>query len=254
MTVQEIYQYINELAPFDTQEKWDNSGLLVGNGEQEVFRVMVTLDISSRAVCHAEKMGCNLIISHHPVIFSPLHTLPQNHPVYRMAAAGIAAICSHTSLDIADGGVNDILIQRLGEYIPFTQEKLSSESSGFCRILHLRNPLSAGRIAEKAGKALECRVVRYFDAMKDVEKLGICSGSGASLLEELQGKCDCLLTGDVKHDRWIVAENMGISLIDCGHYHTEVLMVNALTARIRMQFPQLEVIPWEGGDPVEYVC
>ena len=73
------------------------------------------------------------------------------------------------------------------------------------------------------------------------------------MLEEIEGRCDALLTGDVKHDRWYAAKQYGISLIDCGHYHTEIVMVHALAERLRSQFPELKVIEWEGGDPVSYV-
>ncbi len=253
MTVQKIYQYLDEIAPFSVQEKWDNSGLLVGAPCRCVGSVLVTLDITLEAVQAAERNGCDLIISHHPVIFSPLRSLSPDNPVYQLAKSGIAAICTHTPLDIAQGGINDILVEKLQERLAFEKEILPLDAAGCGRIATLQNPMIATEIASTAKKILGCTVVRLKDTGMPVKTLGICSGSGASMLEEIEGRCDALLTGDVKHDRWFAAQNLGISLIDCGHYHTEVVMVMALAQRLREQFPALSVIEWEGGDPVSYV-
>ncbi len=253
MTVQEIYQYLDEIAPFAAQEKWDNSGLLVGDPSHCVEGIMVTLDITAEAVSAAAAAGCDLVISHHPVIFSALKRLSPNDPVYQLAANRMAAICSHTPMDIAQGGINDILVTLLGEQIPFSSETAPLDAAGCGRIVSLQNPMTAAEIARIAKNVLGCPYVRFSDADAQIRTLGICSGSGASMLEEILGRCDALLTGDVKHDRWYAAKQYGVSLIDCGHYHTEIVMVHALAERLRNQFPALNVIEWEGGDPVSYV-
>ncbi len=253
MTVNEIYQYLDEIAPFSTQEKWDNSGLLVGDPCRSVKGVLVTLDITLEAVNAAASQGCDLVIAHHPVIFSPLKSLSPNNPAYQLAANRIAAICTHTPMDIANGGINDLLVERLGEKIPFTDDVQPLDAAGCGRIVTLKMPMTAAEIAAAAKEILGCPYVRLADTGERVRTLGICSGSGASMLEEIEGRCDALLTGDVKHDRWYAAKQYGISLIDCGHYHTEVVMVRMLAEKLRTQFPELEVIEWEGGDPVVYV-
>lgn len=102
------------MAPFHTQEKWDNSGLLVGRGDAPVTGVLLTLDITPAAVEEAVRQGAELIVSHHPVIFQPLKRLDPDSPVYRMVQNGISAVCAHTNLDKAYGGVNDCLSERLG--------------------------------------------------------------------------------------------------------------------------------------------
>lgn len=253
MTVHEIYQFLDDIAPFSAQEKWDNSGLLVGDPSCSVSSVLVTLDITLAAVEEARRNGCDLIISHHPVIFSPLKRLTPNDPVYALAANRMAAICSHTPFDIASGGINDILAGMLGERVALEGEILPLDDAGCGRIVTLRDPMSATEIAKAAKEVLGCNTVRLMDTGMPVKTLGICSGSGASMLEEIEGRCDALLTGDVKHDRWYAAQHLGISLIDCGHYHTEVVMVKALAERLQTQFPALAVYEWEGGDPVSYV-
>lgn len=253
MTVQDILGAVNAAAPFETQEKWDNSGLLVGSLWQEVEHVMVTLDISSEAVDEAVGRGCDLIVSHHPVIFSALRNVSVENPVYQLAANGLAAICCHTPLDIAQGGINDILVDMLRAPLGLMNDVFPLEESGCGRIVSLRRARSAEEIAVIAKDVLGAQVVRYYDAGISIEKLGICSGSGASMLEEAYDRCDALLTGDVKHDRWYAAQDLQMSLFDCGHYHTEVVMIPYLAKRLRERFPHLKVTEWEGGDPVRYV-
>ena len=114
-TVQDVYSIINTFSPFSTQEKWDNSGLLVGTGGMPVHKVYVTLDISNETIAAAQKQGADLMVAHHPIIFSPLKQLSPDSPVWKLAAANMAAICVHTPLDRAKGGINDRLHQLLQE-------------------------------------------------------------------------------------------------------------------------------------------
>lgn len=109
-----IYGKLNSLAPFATQESWDNSGLLVGDPGAEVKTALVVLDITAEAVREAREIGAELIISHHPVIFHPLKKVESGSVVWELAQAGISAICAHTNLDKARGGVNDCLAAALG--------------------------------------------------------------------------------------------------------------------------------------------
>ena len=106
LTVKEVYEAVNGFAPFASQESWDNSGLLVGSMTQPAVRILTTLDISEEVIAQAVQQQVQLIVAHHPVIFSPLKALPQNSPVYQLAAHGIAAICVHTPLDMSPVGLN----------------------------------------------------------------------------------------------------------------------------------------------------
>ena len=106
LTVKEVYEAIDAFAPFASQESWDNSGLLVGGMAQPADRILTTLDISEAIVAQAVAEQVQLVVAHHPVIFSPLKTLPPDSPVYQLVAHGIAAICVHTPLDMAPLGLN----------------------------------------------------------------------------------------------------------------------------------------------------
>ena len=132
-TVQDVYSIINTFSPFSTQEKWDNSGLLVGTGSMPVHKIYVTLDISNETIAAAQKQGADLMVAHHPIIFSPLKQLSPDSPVWKLAAANMAAICVHTPLDRARGGINDRLHQLLQEPLQLsgamqTQERTAMES------------------------------------------------------------------------------------------------------------------------------
>mgnify|MGYP000431377551 FL=1 len=107
-TVQQIYEEMQRIAPLALAESWDNPGLLVDCGG-EVSRVLVTLDITPEVVEEAARKGCGLIVSHHPVIFSPLKKLSGQDVAFQLVKNGISAICMHTNLDAAEGGVNEVL-------------------------------------------------------------------------------------------------------------------------------------------------
>ena len=112
--VKDIYDYIDSLAPFANQCEWDNSGIATGNPEGEVTKIVFALDITNDVVDYAREVGAELAVSHHPVIFRARKSVLSNDPVYALVNAGISAICAHTSLDIADGGINDALTEKLG--------------------------------------------------------------------------------------------------------------------------------------------
>ena len=135
--VGDIYNALDAFCPFDVHEQWDNVGLLVGESSAQVTRAAVVLDITSDAVERAHEAGAQLIISHHPVIFHPIKNLGAHDPVYLLAKYGMNAICAHTNLDCADGGVNDVLAQGLKMFARFRprmpeqcfSERASSEKS-----------------------------------------------------------------------------------------------------------------------------
>lgn len=240
MTVQDIYGAIDAFAPFSAQEKWDNSGLLVGDPAAQVTGVLVCLDIDAGAIREAEKRGCNLIVSHHPVIFTSLSTLSSSHPVYALAGRGMSAICCHTPLDMASDGINGALAARLSQKLS-VEKTACLESSGMGRLLTLGETVTARELADAVKACVSCAHIRLYDAKKPIRTLGLCGGSAASMLEDVAGSCDAFLTGDVKHDRWYKAQELGITLLDAGHFETEIAAVEILRDTLRAAFPELPV-------------
>lgn len=253
MQVKDIYRWLDGFAPFATQERWDNSGLLVGSMSQPVGGVLLILDISPAAVEEAARKHCDLILAHHPVIFDPLRQLSPTHPVYQMAQQGMAAICTHTPLDKASGGVNSTLFDLLRPALALEASGQPLED-GFGMAVNSLRSWNAGELAETLKHCLDCTLVRYSPGSRPIQRIGFACGSGGSMLEEtIEAGCDAFITGDVKHDRWYLAQAAGIALFDCGHYQLEVPVMRRLEEAMRRAFPALPVYYGEANrDPVQY--
>ncbi len=237
----DIYNALDELAPFSEQLSWDNSGILTGSETDEVSKIILTLDITCKTAKEAYETGFDLVISHHPVIFSPLKKLDNENPAVILTKHNISAICMHTNFDKAIGGMNDILCERLG-LVP-DAGKVLSDSENIGRICSLEAPSSVSEIAVSVKKALGCRVLRYTDCKKAVSKIGVCSGSGAEFYKDAKDKsCELLITGDISHHEFIDAENSGISLIDAGHFYTENIFYDSVKGFLNSRFPEIEII------------
>jgi dinuclear metal center YbgI/SA1388 family protein len=253
-TVAAIYEALSAIAPFSTQEPWDNSGLLVGSMEMPVDRIYISLDISNAAVEAAHAAGAQLILSHHPVIFSPLKQLSPSHPVWKLAAAHMAAICMHTPLDMAETGINQALYAKMKAPLSLGAIVDTPDHSGCGWIAESAVAQEARTLAQTLQTLLGCTVVRYCPADRPIRKIALCSGAGGSFLDAViaQG-CDAYITGDVKHDAWYTARNAGLALLDCGHYHTEVIAQELLAHALETAFPDVTILCDQQGDPVSYV-
>lgn len=232
-TVGELDRFLQTLAPAETAESWDNVGLLVGAAEQPVTRLLVCLDITPSVVAQAAACGAQLIISHHPVIFSPLRALSPSHPVYALAAAGIAAIAAHTNLDKAAGGVNDALAALLGLC------SVRTAADGLCRIGTLEQPLAAAHFAEQVAVALHTPV-RVCNSATIVKRVAVCGGSGGDYFAGVQADCDAFVTGEMRHHEWLEAVQSGKAVVEAGHFATEVGVVPMLANLLADAFPSCE--------------
>ena len=256
-TVQQIYEEMQRIAPLALAESWDNPGLLVDCGG-EVSRVLVTLDITPKVVEEAARKGCGLIVAHHPVIFSPLKKLSGQDVAFQLVKSGISAICMHTNLDAAEGGVNEVLAGMFGmrNWEPF---------AGGCGRVGEVDLITVPELAQKAQDALGKRCnrpetgpavqVKYTDSGMPVQRLAVISGAGGSLFEEaIAMGADCLLTGEANHHHACDAARLGLSLIAAGHYATEFPVCAAIADRLRTAFPELEVrVSGENRDPFTYI-
>lgn len=258
--IADIYGCLDSLYPFGAQEKWDNSGLLVENQSGEADTVVLSLDITSGVVNEASCKSADLVISHHPVIFNPLRRIELSSPVHGLISSDIAAICMHTNLDIAAGGTNGVILKKLREKFAVTAEPEPFEELGGDNslgwIVELPEHLTAEIFAAGLKEIFGCEYVRMSgEKQRKVHRIAFCSGSGGSMLGlAIEKGCDALVTGDVKHDVWIDANNRGISLFDCGHFHTENLVLPELRRVLEEKFPQLDVeIAERSTDPCKYI-
>ena len=242
----EIYGYLKELAPLELAEDWDNPGLLVDCG-RPVGRVLTCLDITGPVVREAQEKGCDLVVSHHPVIFRPLKALQEGQVPCLLLKAGISAICMHTNLDAAPGGVNDTLAQWMGlqEVEPFAE--------GMGRIGWIEE-MSAHQLAQETARILHARV-QWADGGKPIRRLALITGSGGSMLENaIRAGADALLTGEASHHAALDALAAGVTLVAAGHYATEFPVAQTLATRLGDRFRDLEVLVSETDrDPYHYL-
>lgn len=241
--VKDFYGYLNSIAPFETQEDWDNSGMLVGDMDAEVKKVAVVLDITHEEIKKAKAIGADLIISHHPVIFNPIKSVTRGSVPYELVASSINALCCHTPLDIADGGTNDSLAKLLGIEVTRTEDPILR--------LGTVEPTTAQELAGKIANTLNTKV-RYADAGRKIEKIAICTGAGCSLIEAA-GKIDAFITGDASHHNFLDCIQAGITLIAAGHYETEIVVVPVLVKKLQAQFPGIEIIDIKQENPIKFI-
>lgn len=241
--VKDFYGYLNSIAPFETQEDWDNSGMLVGDMDAEVKKVAVVLDITHEEIKKAKAIGADLIISHHPVIFNPIKSVTRGSVPYELVASSINALCCHTPLDIADGGTNDSLAELLGIEVTRTEDPILR--------LGTVEPTTAEILAGKIAKMLNTKV-RYADAGRKIEKIAICTGAGCSLIEAA-GEIDAFITGDASHHNFLDCIQAGITLIAAGHYETEIVVVPVLVKKLQARFPDIEIIDIKQENPIKFI-
>ena len=237
MNVQTIYDFLNTYCPYDLAMDWDNPGLNVGRREREVSRVLLAMDITDRVIDRAIEQGCELIITHHPLIFDPLRQVngdsPTAHYVLRLAENGIAHIACHTNLDAAEGGVNTLLAAACGmENAPLF--------GGIGRIADCETTLTAliANLKERL-PAATCLGVKAHEA---IHRIAVVGGSGGSMLEEaMEAGCDTFVTGEAKHNHALLAADCNINLLMLGHYETEYIALPPLAEALKAAYPALQV-------------
>lgn len=249
MTVKNVYDFINNFAPFDTQMDFDNAGLLVGGMDEKVCKIGVVLDITPKAVEYAKNNQIDLIISHHPVIFSPLKKLSSHSVPFLLAKNNINAICAHTNLDCAEDGVNDALLDAL------CLEKVSTFSDSefpnlppIGRVGTLPCSMNPQEFAQYVKEKLNLNLVTFTQGKNDVKTVAVCGGSGGGMLfDVIKTKADAYVTGEAKHHELLDAKNEGITLVVAGHFETENIIVDKLCEKLKENFAEISVekIPQE---------
>ena len=241
-TVKDIFNKLCEIAPLDLQLAYDNAGFLLGRAEASVSRTLLSLDVTDEVIQEAVDRGAQLIVSHHPVIWEEMKSVtdrcPGNEKILRLIENGVAVISMHTNLDIAEGGVNDVLLALLG-----AENEGCFDEEGCGRMGRLEKALSLSDFLVICKEKLETNGLRYHDAGRPVERIAVLGGSGgSSLIEAWRAGCDTLVTADVKYSVFLQARELGVNLIDGDHFCTENPIIPVLAAKLRKAFPETEFI------------
>lgn len=241
-TVRDIFSFLEAEAPLELQMDFDNSGFLIGHADSQVRTVLLSLDVTDEVTEEAIQLGAELIVSHHPVIFHPVRSITDTRAdsvkLLRLIENRIAVISMHTNLDIAEGGVNDVLIQKLGAE---TEGALDADGCG--RVGHLREPMTFTDFLARCKQMLQVNGLRYVSAGKPVQHLAVMGGAGAgSIAQAAALGCDTYVTADIKYHDFLNARELGLNLIDADHFCTEDPVISDLLKRLSAAFPEIQFV------------
>lgn len=227
LMIKDIHNIIEKHAPSKYKESYDNTGLLIGDMDGFVTKVLVSLDCTLEVIDEAIEKGCNLILCHHPVIFNKPSSITQGDllgkKIIKLISNNINVYSSHTNLDSIFGGLNDILIDLFGFEKGEIIEPID-ENAGLGRIVKLAAPLKLDELCAKVKGSLNLDVLRYSgDDSKLISKVAVINGSGQSFfIKAVALGADCIITGDTTYHNISDMNEEGIAVIDAGHHGTEL--------------------------------
>ena len=250
----DIASAIEEFAPLNLQAEWDNSGFTVGNPEALVSKALIALNCSLEVVEEAVEKGCDIIITHHPLIvhkpcLSILEGDVRSDSIMLAIRNGITVYSSHTPLDKACGGLNDIMAARL----KLSDVKMLGDD-GFARVGSVGRPVGALAFVEKVKKAFGCECVRTSALIPGkVSRVAVSSGGGqGAIASAVEAGAQVLVTGDVTHHNFYCPA--GFMVIDVGHHYSELPAIGLLEAVIKKKFPKFAVLLSEADkSPIFYI-
>ena len=248
-TVRDIFDFVNTVAPSYMKESWDNVGLNCGRMDKAVKTVLVALDPFAGVCREAVEVGADLLVTHHALIWQPgfiTDETQQGKNTLFLMERGIPCINAHTNLDLAPGGVNDTLAQALGlDHIQVVKPVGTDGNGREYGLLRQgvveEQPLEV--FLQRVKDALGCEGLRYADGGKPVRRVCVGGGAcGSELMDAYYAGCDTFVTADVKYNQFWDARDLGMTIIDAGHYYTENPVVQVLAQKIQSAFPEIRVL------------
>ena len=245
--IKEVLSALERFAPLPLQESWDNAGLQVGLTETEVSGALLCLDVTEKIIDEAVRKGCNLIVSHHPLLFRGLKTISDltdvQRTVMKAIREGVCVVSMHTNMDNAQGGVNYKMAQRLGlQNVGFLQPKtVEGVEAGSGIIGELPEPLAADDfvLAVKKAFGVECAMCNEL-LRRPVSKVALCGGAGDFMLDDaLRAGADAFVTGEMHYHQYFGYEQQ-IQICVIGHYQSEQFTPEIFEEIIRRNCPEVE--------------
>jgi len=261
-TVSKVYEFLCKEAPVEMKMEFDNVGLLVGRRDSVVSKIVVSLDITNDVIAETLDASAELIVAHHPLFFSLKSVTDEDatgKKIIALLSGGISAICMHTNLDAARGGVNDALAVAAGiagdgaetELLAEDGVLTTGEAFSYGRVGYLKNPLGFEEYLRMLSQKLNAGGLRYYDAGRKVCKVAVVGGSGGDMFQHaVRHGCDTFVTADIKYNMFLEAKELGLNLIDGGHFCTENVVTGSLADRLSVAFPDVKVFVSEKHDQV----
>lgn len=242
-SVQELYEFLSSKFPKSYSCDWDNDGLMVcTNPGREVVRVLCTLDVTDSAVDYAISNNFDVIVSHHPLIFSPLKCVSaadaKSRRIMKLISHNISVMSFHTRLDAAPGGLNDVFAKLMGLS---DVETVVADGEAVCRIGTLANPTTCAEFAAFAKKTLGAERVLYAESGMPVHRVAVCGGDGKDFVKAIKAAgADSYITGQLSYNIMEEASEIGLNMFEAGHFFTEDFIVGYLTLLILKEYTQVQ--------------
>lgn len=247
MRASAIMEKLQELAPRQYAMDWDNVGLLAGRADKEAKKVLVALEITDETVREAISFGADMIVTHHPLIFKPVPSVTDQDMIGRrlvhMIQADISYYAMHTNFDSAPGCMADLAAEKLGLISEAPLCAVTEEAEiGIGKVGVLpEGEMSVRELAEKVKACFDLPFVTVYGDMgqesRKVHRIAVCPGSGKSMIANaLKAGADVLVTGDIGHHEGLDAGEMGLSIIDAGHYGLEHIFIPFMEGYLKEQF------------------
>ena len=242
--VKDIIEIFNGIAPEKNKCDFDNVGLIVGRKDSEVERVLVCLDATKEVILEAIEKGAKLIISHHPMIFSPVKMVSDEtllgEKIVLAIENGISIYAGHTNLDFTVNGINDYLAEILGLTGVTVMDAYISETEGLGRVGNLPSKMHAGVLKGELETLLKDKYVRIIGEPYDfISRVAVINGAGGGDEEyidmALDNGADCLITAELKHHIAVYAKEKGLTVIECQHYSMEHCYLTRLTQTLKIE-------------------
>lgn len=243
MKLENIINFLEKKYKLDLAEKWDNSGLILGRREKEIHKILICLDITNEIVKQSVDNKIDLIISHHPLIFSEIKNITGDtilgEKLLYLIENKISVYSIHTNADSAIDGLNDFILEKISfegeKKILFANEK--DNTAGLGRSIKLKKEMKVQEIVKIIKEKLGLKFLRISgDENKVIKKISVLTGAGGSLIPYLDKETDLYLTGDLKHHETLDGIEAGYILIDLGHYESEIIFSELINKDLEVFF------------------
>lgn len=260
--VKDIIKAMEDFAPINLKEDFDNVGLMVGDKDKEVKKILLSLDCTLEVIEEAKEKGANLIITHHPLLFIKPRSITTDtlvgKKVIELIKNDISLYSSHTNLDSASGGLNETIVNLLGydsKELIETNKNSRTSNDGLGRIIRLDKKIKLETLVNNVKEKLNIDSLKVVKACEEVQNIAVINGSGSSFLDIAYRKgADCVITGDTTYHFASDYKEMGVSIIDTGHFLSEWLVFLEVINKIKDKFGDVEIIVSEKNkDPYTFL-